>query len=197
MCLELKQLASHQHRRIFVNTSNTVFIDAIKQREPESDPYESLTFEFHTNGENVGVDIAQDLLPHGISLLIHLFGECDINDFSSQVSGHVFTCKFCYGGCSVIFDFREHPDGPRHMRIGLNGDYYNRVQVGSGSDYRVSLVNQSNGIVIPVIDPFRSYIERFLTFVKSSGTKENDDFLVGALNMQLMARCLSLTEQHI
>jgi predicted dehydrogenase len=194
---ELENIEFDERRRIFVNTSNTVFIDAINQTTDKPNNYKNMSFEFYTKGLNLGIDIAKDLLPHGLSLMTHLLGDSEITDFSSQISDHIFTCNFSYASCSITFDFKEHPDGPRHLRIGLNGRYYNRVPTGSGAGYEVSLVDESDGVVMPVVDPFRSYIGRFLAFVESGGTKKQDDFFVGARNLKLMAKCLLLTEQRV
>ena len=129
--------------------------------------------------------------------MIHILGDCDLVDFTFDFSEHTFSCKFHYGLCSVRFDFRENLSGPRHMRIGLNDNSYTRVQVGSGSNYEVYLVNDTTNEVIPSQDPFRSFISRFLDFVTSAGTKADDGFHVGALNLNLMVKCLNLAEKHI
>ncbi len=197
VCMQLKAIEYHQNRRLFVNTSNTVFLDTIIRREDTLELYNNLSFEFYTTGGYIGIGIAQDLFPHGLSLLIHLLGDCELYDFTSDVSDHIFSCQFRYGECSVTFDFRENPSGPRHMRIGLNENFYTRIQVGSGSNYEVYFVNDSTDEIIPAVDPFRVFISRFLDFVGSSGARQDDGFHVGALNLNLMARCLHLAEKYI
>lgn len=192
--VQISCIESHQNRRLFVNTSNTVFMDTIIDIEDKSVTCKNLSFEFYTNGSYKGISIAQDLLPHGLSLLIHKMGGCEIVDFTFDVSEHAFSCKFYYGACLVYFDFRENPIGPKHMRIGLNENSYSRLQVGSGSDYGVSLVNDTSKEVIPVQDPFRVFISRYLDFVGSSGVKKDDEFHIGALNLSLMSTCLRLIE---
>jgi len=194
----LKCLELHPNRRLFVNTSNTVFIDAIKRSEYGLEAsYEKIVFEFYTTGQYTSIGIAEDLLPHGLSLLIYMLGDCQVSGFSSVTSNHAFSCSFFYGNSSVTFDFREHPYGPRHMRLGLNERSYTRHQTGSGLSYEVSLINDQTKEVIPTADPFRVYINNFLDFVECNGRKEDDGFQVGALNLTLMAKCLQLAGKDI
>ena len=192
---QISYIRTHKNRRLFVNTSNTVFMDSITHIEDKSTPCDSLFFEFYTNGSYKDIDIAQDLLPHGLSLLIHMMGDCEIVDFTCNVSDHIFSSKFYYGGCLVNFDFRENPSGFKHMRIILNGNSYTRLQVGSGSTYEVSLVNDSSKEVISVQDPFNVFISRFLDFVSPSGGRKDDESHIGFLNLNLMVKCLNLIEK--
>jgi hypothetical protein len=192
---QISYIRDHKNRRLFVNTSNTVFMDSITCIEGKSSPCESLFFEFYTNGSYKDIDIAQDLLPHGLSLLIHMMGDCEIVDFTCNVSDHIFSSKFYYGGCLVNFDFRENPSGSKHMRIILNGNSYTRLQVGVGSTYEVSLVNDSSKEVISVQDPFNVFISRFLDFVSPSGGRKDDESHIGFLNLNLMVKCLNLIDK--
>lgn len=197
VCTQLRALENHQNRCLFVNTSNTVFLDAIMQRVDKPEFYNNVCFEFYTTGRYIGMGIAQDLFPHGLSLLIHLLGDCELSNFTSNVFEHTFFCQFRYGECSVTFDFREDPRGPKHMRIGLNENFYSRVQVGQGSNYEVSFISDSTDEIIPAVDPFKIFISRFLDFVASKGARQDDAFYIGALNLSLMARCLNLAEKQI
>jgi len=189
---QLSYIESHKNRRLFVNTSNTVFMDTILQIEDNSLACKKLSFEFFTNGPFQGISIAQDLLPHGLSLLIHKMGNFEIVNFNFNVSTHSFSCNFFYGECLVNFDFRQNPEGPRHMRIGLNENSYSRFQSGNGITYEVSLINDKTKEIIPVQDPFRVFISRFLEFASHSESKKEDEFKIGALNLSLMAKCLNL-----
>ena len=153
------------------------------------------SFEFYTTGSYEGIEIAQDLLPHGLSFLIDLLGECKISNFTSVISTHEFSCEFLYGKCLVNFDFRENPSGPKHMRIKLNEHVYTRVQAGNGSSYQVSLVNNITQKVLPTEDPFKKNISRFLDYVINHRSTGNDGFDLAALNLILMAKCLQLAEK--
>ena len=193
----LDKIKIHPNRRLFVNTSNTVFIDAIRKAKLDPDPCERVFFEFYTNGSHKGIGIAHDLLPHGLSILIHLLGSCEISSFASNISINTYACTFNYGNCSVIFKFQELPDGPRHMRIGINDSSYTRVQVGNGSNYEVFLVNDLTKEVVTTIDPFKVYICKFLNFIESNGHTDEDDFAIGALNLGLMEKCIRLSEKNL
>jgi hypothetical protein len=192
---QINAIESHINRRLFVNTSNAVFMDTIAQNERQSSICKNLSFEFYTNGKNLGISIAEDLLPHGLSLLLNKIGNYEIVDFTSSVSKHSFKCDFIYGGCEVKFDFRENPNGPKHMNIRINDNSYTRIQVGTGSSYKVSLINDCSKKVFPVEDPFRIYISRFLDYVRNFESKDKDEFNVAALNLRLMAQCLNLSKK--
>ncbi len=67
-------LKSHKNRRIFVNTSNSSFLRAIENEMLEKKQIKSFFFRFYTQGRYRYENIAQDLLPHGLSLLLELGG---------------------------------------------------------------------------------------------------------------------------
>lgn len=194
---ELKLLEQHQNRRLFVNTSNSVFLDAILAKKGKPKLCVNFSFEFYTNGRYTNIGIARDLLPHGLSLLISLLGECPISNFNSFISNNIFCCSFSYGDCIVNFDFREDPNSPRHMRIALNESVYTRVQSGFGPNYKVALVDDLTGEVLLTEDPFRAYIRHFLDYVINSDSKSDDGFDIEALNLTLMAKCLHLVKNNL
>ena len=90
-------LESHKNRSLFVNTSNTVFLDAISKTESKKAVCYCFSFEFFTNGKNEGISIAEDLLPHGISLLIHKMGKRTITKYTCSILKNAFKCSFYYG----------------------------------------------------------------------------------------------------
>jgi hypothetical protein len=194
--LQLNAIKSHVNRRIFVNTSNTIFIDTIEQNERQLLTCKNFSFEFYTNGNNKGMSIGEDLLPHGISLLLNKIGNFEISNFTSRVSKHSFKCSFIYGGCEVKFDFRENPNGPKHMNIGINDNSYTRIQVGTGSSYKVSLINDFSKKNYVTEDPFQIYISRFLDYVRNFESKDKDQFNDAEINLRLMAQCLHLTKNN-
>ena len=187
---QISFIKQHKNRRLFVNTSNTIFIDTIMKIEDKLLNCKNLSFEFFTNGNYKGIDIAKDLMPHGISLLIHRMGNCAVDNFTFESTKHSFFCKFSYGKCEVNFDFRQNPEGPKHMRIISNNNSYTRIQTGNHSSYKVSLINDKTKEIINIKDPFRVFIERFLDYVNSSGVKEEDGFDIGSLNLKIMSKCL-------
>ena len=190
---ELSKLENHPNRLLIVNTCNTVFLDSIFNNTSSIKNLKEFSFEFYTNGDFKGIDIAKDILPHGFSLLIHMLGDNSISDYSYQCSNQIFKCSFQYGKCSVKFDFRENPLGPKHMKIGLNDENFTRHQVGEGSNFSVSLINENTKNVIMVEDPFKVHIRNFIELSKSKEISKNDGFLTAALNMKKMSACLDLT----
>lgn len=189
---KLKVLQNHPNRRLFVNTCNTVFIDTINKGIGTVDSPKNFIFEFYTNGSSQGIDIAVDLFPHGFSLLLHIFGERKISELSWEVGRNNFFCEFIYGGCIVNFDFREDINGPRHLLLGLDGKRFRRKQEGSGTTYKVHLIDEHTNESIPSDDPFEIYISRFINYCSKQEKHLLDDFNTASLNMELMASCLDI-----
>ena len=192
---KLKVLQRHPNRKLFVNTSNTVFIDAINKQIGTVDFSKNFTFEFYTNGPLQGLDIAIDLLPHGFSLLLHIFGKRKISKLNWTVGRNNFFCEFMYGGCNVSFDFREDINGPRHLLIGLDSKRFRRIQEGRGVSYKVHLMDEDTNERIPSIDPFEVYISEFIDYCSRQGKHLPDGFNTASLNMKLMASCFDLINQ--
>ena len=192
---KLQVLQKHPNRKLFVNTSNTVFIDAINKKIGKVNCKKNFNFEFYTNGPFQGLDIVTDLLPHGLSLLLHVFGEHKISEFNCKVRQNNFFCRFVYGGCSVNFDFREDINGPRHMLIGMDDKRFRRIQEGGGTSYKVHLVDEDTNERIPSKDPFETYISGFIDYCYKQGKHLPDDFNTASLNMKLMISCLELINQ--
>ena len=193
----LKILKEHPNRKIFVNTSNTVFIDTISKNFGKVNLTKNFNFEFFTNGQSEGLDIAIDLFPHGLSLLLHIFGECEISKFSWKIKRNNFFCQFVYGGCYVNFDFREDVNGPRHLLIGLDDKKYKRIQEGRDASYKVHLKDEDTNEIIPSQDPFEIYLSEFINFCSKQEKQTPDNFYTASLNMKLMATCLKLINQKV
>ena len=81
------------------------------------------------------------------------------------------------------------------MNIKINNNSFTRIQTGSGPTYKVSLINDSSKELLKVVDPFQKYITRFLDYVINSKEKD-DDFINSALNLNLMAKCLDLSNKN-
>ena len=79
------------------------------------------------------------------------------------------------------------------MKIGLNGKNFTRHQVGEGSNFSVSFIDENTNDIIIVEDPFKVYIRNFIELTKSKKIKNRDGFLTAALNMKKMSVCLDLT----
>ncbi|HIE72122.1 MAG TPA: Gfo/Idh/MocA family oxidoreductase [Planctomycetes bacterium] len=184
----LAQLAAHPNRRLFINTSNPVLVDAVADQLPNPQAAKRFAFRFYTPGHYQGQDIAMDLLPHGLSVLLRIFGERPLSDFAWQPTDQACPCQFHYGDCAVEFDFREDPAGPRHLSFSLDEKNFERVQEGQGVTYRVYMRSSQTGERWDSPDPFRVYLSRFLEFCRNGG---DDAFPTAAANMKLMAQCIA------
>ena len=192
MMQKLRFLQNHPNRKLFVNTSNTVFIDAINKHIGTVNCTNNFTFEFYTNGSFQGTDIALDLFPHGFSLLLHIFGERKISGLSWEVTRNNFFCQFMYGDCIVNFDFREDINGPRHLLLGLDGKRFRRIQEGRGASYKVHLTDEDTNESILSNDPFEVYMSDFIDYCSKQGKHVTDNFNTALVNMKLMANCVEL-----
>ena len=187
---KLNILSNHPNRALFVNTSNASYINSINKRLPKSDLINFFDLKFHTHGPLRNKDIAYDLLPHGLSMLIELFGKREITQFNKQVSENNYKCNFYYGKCLVEFDFIESNDVEKKLLFTVNNTSYLRIQKGNLSEYKVFIKDCRLGDIIPVVDPFEVYISRFLEFCRASQIKRKDAFEESSYNMELMADIL-------
>ena len=183
---KLYRLRSHPNRRLFLNISNTLFIDTIRSRAPRPADVETFTFRFNTRGANRGTDILIDLLPHGISLLQRFFGYRSVSAVDSTVLSHSATVKFKYGDCSVKFEFDENKQGQKEFYFEIEGNQYKRIQKGSRNSYRVFIHDISNDDLIELDDPFRTYISAFLNYCNGYSETRSDNFGEAEINLNLM-----------
>ena len=68
----LSIIAKHPNRRLFVNTSNAIFMESVLETMGRPEQVKCFSFKFFTQGPYMGKEIAIDLLPHGLSLLLKL-----------------------------------------------------------------------------------------------------------------------------
>lgn len=187
---KLAHIETHPNRRLFVNTSNATFVDRVVGKIGEAESVRSFFFRFHTQGVHLERDIALDLLPHGLSLLLRLLGAMEIQDLSEKRGGHTYYCCFHYGDCVVEFDFQELPGGPKAFVFAIDGRKFTRIQEGSGATYRVFLKDSYTGEKIEAQDPFHVYIKRFLDYCNNDAPVREDEFYESAANLRLMANIL-------
>jgi len=186
---QLNELACHPCRRLFVNTSNAVFVAAVGDLLPPPEEVRCFRFCFHTRGKFKGRDIAIDLMPHGFSLLIEYLGIRPVTRFQSQVDIREYACSFDYGSCRAEFCFRENPEGDRHLSFACDDREFTRVQEGAGLTYRVSLRDQTTGNLISVRDPFTVYIDKFIKYCYGISESVPDAFVQASANLRMMADC--------
>ena len=98
---------------------------------------DGLTFFFQTQGKNQGREIAVDLLPHGLSILLELFGDNLISNLREKYSTSGYNCQFNYGEHEVVFNFYENQKSVKKMIIELDSRQFTRCQEGDGAKYQV------------------------------------------------------------
>ncbi len=187
---QLDELKNYPEASILVNTSNSTFLDSIKDKINQTTPCKSFYFKFHTQGSYQKREIAVDLLPHGLSFLIKLLGPCEISSLNEEYNIHNYKCQFTYGICKVIFDFQENPIGEKVLSFAINGHSFSRIQQGQGPSYSVFLKDHLDGEKIKVEDPFQVYISKFIDNCKNLKTQDKDEFDNAVLNLKLMAEII-------
>ncbi|MCU1347489.1 MAG: dehydrogenase [Acidobacteria bacterium] len=186
---KLEALETYPNRRLFVNTSNAAFIDAVRDRLPPAAAVDRFYFRFHTQGPARGPRIALDLMPHGLSLLIRHLGPRTISSFKADFTETDYRCTFSYGTSNVEFDFREG-EGPRDLAFRVNDRELRRVQEGRGATYRVYLQDVESKVQMPVEDPFATYISLFLRCVNDPTAAWSHTWQEAVTNMRLMSQAL-------
>ena len=111
----LNQIRKYEKRLIFVNTCNTYFVDRVVNDLYKPKDTELFYFRYYTQGKHSGNDIAIDLLPHGLSMLLRLIGEKPITEITQFVRKDSYICQFLYGNCKVVFEFKEQENGPKNF----------------------------------------------------------------------------------
>ena len=187
---KLKVIADHPNRAIFVNTSSASYIQSIENLLPTSKKISSFNFSFITKGNNKYLDIAEDLLPHGLAMLIELLGCHDISSFKQEYSEDSYQCNFYYSSCKVNFNFKEGKLLKKEFLFSINKDKYVRIQNKRLNNYEVFLDCISQNIKIKIDDPFEVYASRFVNFCLNKSSLAEDEFNQSSHNLTLMAKIL-------
>ena len=133
---QLDQILSHKNRAIYVNTSNATLIEALSPSLDPSNSINRFNFKFHTNGNAQYFDIAIDLLPHAISMLIELIGIEEISSVQEKVNIDNYQCHFQYGGCTVNFSLSENKSSPQKLQFKIEEKEYIRIQKRDSHNYK-------------------------------------------------------------
>ena len=187
----VKRINSFSDSTFHVNTSNASFIEIIKDRIPAKNSIKSFSLEFNTKGEYKYEEIACDLLPHGISILLELFGLQEITHLNHKFLKNSYYCEFKYGRYSIKFKFLVGKKVRKKLLFSINSHQFLRFQENVGlTNYRVGLTDLKYNDLIRVEDPFEIYIKRFL----ESCTKKNTNIIkkdkMVLNNIMLMAKIL-------
>lgn len=184
----IKRLEEYPQLILHVNTSNASFIESIEDRIPSINQIKSFTFEFNTNGVHTGIEIAADLLPHGISMLLELFGLEKISSIRDEVSKNSYNCKFYYGDCLVEFKFLVGAEIRKKLLFSINKHQFLRVQEKIGlTQFKVALKDLESGEIIKVEDPFKIYIKKFLKYYHAKDDINQKVTKTALNNIRLMA----------
>ena len=187
---KLKVISDHPNRAIFVNTSGASYIKSIKNLLPLSKDINSFNFNFITQGNSKYIEIAEDLMPHGLAMMIELFGLHDITSFKQEYSENTYKCNFYYSGCKVNFDFKEGKLFKKEFIFSVNEEKYVRIQNKSIKNYEVFLDCISQNRKIKIDDPFEVYALRFINFCTNVSNLQKDEFNESSHNLNLMAKIL-------
>ena len=90
---KLNKLKNHCNRHLVLNTSNSLFIEYIMTELFHENHISYFLFKFHTKGNNIDLDIAVDLLPHGMALLQAAFGHYEPCSFCFESGKNSFRCN--------------------------------------------------------------------------------------------------------
>jgi hypothetical protein len=186
---KLSQIATHPHRQLWVNTSNAYFVEQINKLVGSISKKDGLIFCFETQGKNQGREIGVDLLPHGLSILLELFEDNLISNLSEKYRTNGYNCEFDYGEHKVAFNFYEKENTVKKMIIELDGRQFTKCQEGDGANYQVFFHDSHTLKNSEVEDPFKVYINRFLSSWQSDSLG-NDGFKSAAKNIRLMGKIL-------
>lgn len=184
---KITHIKNHPNRRLFVNTCNASFLDQLGLVKPKN--LNSFTFIFYTQGKNKRKEIALDLLPHALSLLLKLLPINSITNLEEKITQNKYLCYFDYGDCHVKFELQEKVDGPKELSFEINDRKFTRIQKGKDENYKVSLLDSYTNKLLLAKDPFSIYIKKFLNFCYSK-TSIPDEFDEAAFNMRLMGEIL-------
>jgi hypothetical protein len=158
---------------------------------PKKDLIKSFTFKFYTNGKYRKKDIAYDLLPHGLSMLIELIGHEKIVKLKEETSNENYKCSFNYGDCYVKFDFVENNEIDKKFSFSINDYKFLRIQKNISGKYVVYIKSLKNNKEIKIEDPFLTHISKFIGFCKSQKVfKNHDQFNDSYYNLKLMGQIL-------
>ena len=187
---KLKVISDHPNRAIFVNTSGASYIRSIRTLLPFKKDIDSFNFKFVTHGNKKYKEIAEDLLPHGLSFLIELFGCHDIVSLKEEYSENTYKCNFYYSGCPINFEFKEGKLFKKELLFSVNEEKYIRIQKGSLKNYEVFIECIAQNKKIKIEDPFEIYASRFINFCTNISNLQKDDFFESSHNLNLMAKIL-------
>lgn len=184
---ELEQI----NKKLYVNTCNSYFLEYyLKKKEVKR--IDSFEFYFNTHGGFQRENIAIDLLPHGLSMLLKISKSRNIKNIKKDINNKVCSFQFDLDdiSCNLILSQDEKIEKKLYFKI--NEEKITRVQKVIDNKYNVFLEDSSD--TYKVEDPFyvstKSFIEDFL---EESDSFCNDESL---LNMYLLNELIFFKENE-
>lgn len=187
---KIKIISDHPNRQLFMNNSSAFYIEFISEYLENLSEINKFSFQFHTNGFLRNRDIAIDLLPHGLSMILKLLGENQTKNFNYNESANSYSCNFNYGKTYVEFDFRESDEIKKKFLFSINDKHFLRIQEGNINNYKVYLKNLDSEEIFEIPDPFELSISRFIEFCNKPINNRIDNFNKDALVMELLGDLL-------
>ena len=154
-------IESHKNKNFLVNTSNSYFLKSLV-KNISTDKITKLKFVFHTNGSSRFEEISEDLLPHGISILIETLGFSKIKNVKKKITNSLTNYKFEYSDAKIEFEFKEDKSLKKKMIIEINDHKFTRIQNGKNSSYSVCFRKDDGTMIENLEDPFVVYNKLFL-----------------------------------
>jgi len=168
MLSELGELGAET--RLGLNACNAILMDELDRLKAVPSQPKQFEFRFSTRGPYKGKDIAVDLLPHAISLLLWISPQGTIDDLSREFSEQRASFRFRWGDVQCRFDLREDTQGPKDLTIWIDGRGYRRVVELNGDGYRIFLqeVTGDEAPLLQVHDPLEVMVADFVEGVRTS-----------------------------
>ena len=154
-------IESYKNKKFLVNTSNSYFLKPLISNI-RTNKIAKLRFVFHTNGSSIFEEISEDLLPHGISVLIETLGFSKIKNIKKKITRYSVGYEFDYSNANIKFEFKEKKSLDRRMIIEINNHKFTRIQNGKKSSYSVCFRKEDGTIIKNFDDPFVVYNKKFL-----------------------------------
>lgn len=187
----LMRIKSIQNRKLFCNFANNNLLQSLIEKTKIDESIYYFKFLFYTHGKYQGKDIAVDLLPHGIAMLIHLVG------FSNKIQNYIekserfkFDCSFKLNDTEVEFEFAQSDVFEKKFQIQLNNRIFDRKSNNEQGFYRVWFDECKTNNSYPMENPFEIEISKFLRFVKKRSSKDNDTFIDAYHNTKMLSDLL-------
>lgn len=158
---KINVIESYKTKKFLVNTSNAYFLKPLISNI-RNNKITKFRFVFHTNGSSIFEEISEDLLPHGISVLIEILGFSKIKNIKKKITKYLTSYQFDYSSAHIEFEFKEGKSLNRKMTIEINNHKFTRIQNGEKSSYSVRFRKEDGTIIKNFEDPFVFYNKKFL-----------------------------------